>query len=63
MVEKEQVMSEIDRKLLKAALKEAIKEWLDEKFAQFGRWTFFGFCSVAFAGMVYFILWANGWHK
>lgn len=24
---------------VKNALKEAIKEWLDEKYAQFGKWT------------------------
>ena len=40
----------------KGAVKEAIQEWLNEQFASFGRWTFYGLCSLALAGLVYLAL-------
>lgn len=46
----------------KELFKEAIKEWLDERFAAFGRWTIFGLCSAAFAAfakMVLAVWWAH----
>lgn len=46
----------------KAALKEALKEWLDEKFAALGRWSLGGIAALAFAALIYFILRSNGWH-
>ena len=51
-------MSEIDPNITKDAVKEALKEWLNEQFAAFGKWTFTGLLSVAFCGMVY--LWLAG---
>jgi len=48
---------------LKRAIKEAIKEWLDERFVQFGKWSLTGLVSVLIAALLYFILWANGYHK
>ena len=47
----------------KEILKEALKEWMDEKFAQFGRWTFYGLLVGGFGGLVYLLLIAEGWHK
>jgi hypothetical protein len=47
----------------KDALKEALKEWLDEKFAQFGKWSFTAICAAALGALAYFILWTNGWHR
>ena len=47
----------------KNVLKEALREWLDEKFAQFGRWSVTAFCSAALVGVVYFLLSAYGYHK
>lgn len=47
----------------KDVLKEALKEWLDDKFATFGRWSLGAFASLGLASLVYFILLMNGWHR
>lgn len=45
-----------DSAAFKDAVKQAIKEWLDEQFAAFGRWTFYGLCSMALGGLTYLAL-------
>lgn len=45
----------------KEILKEALKEWLDEKFTTFGKWSFGIFAAAAFFAVSYFILTINGW--
>lgn len=45
----------------KAVVKEALKEWLDEKFLLFGKWTAAGFAALLFAAGCYFVLKMNGW--
>lgn len=47
----------------KRVIKEAIREWLDEKFAAFGKWTLAGFLSLVTVALLYLVLWQNGWHK
>jgi len=42
---------------------EAIDEWLDKKFSQFGRWSFYGFVAAVAAGSAYLMLISGGWHK
>ena len=54
---------EIQLELLKQAYKEATKEWLDEQFAKFGRWSFFGVLCSGLTALVYFILWMNGFQR
>ncbi len=49
--------------LQKEAVKEALQEWLDKQFATFGKWTFTGLVSAAFAGMIYLWLAGHGWVK
>lgn len=49
--------------ILKEAFREAAKEWLTEQFAAFGRWSFYGLLSAGIVGILYFMLWVNGWHK
>jgi len=56
-------MSDDKEEILKQALKEALKEWLDGQFAQFGKWSFAAFASAGLAALIYFILTTNGWHK
>lgn len=46
---------------VKEALKEALHEWLDQKFMQFGKWSFFGLAALAFGALVYIILRTQGW--
>lgn len=60
---KELMQRETYKDALKAAFKEAAKEWLDEMFAAFGRWSMMGISAALVAGLGYFLLWVNGWHK
>lgn len=46
---------------VKIALKEALKEWMDDKFTAFGKWSFRGIASAALFALIYFILTMNGW--
>lgn len=46
---------------VKLAMKDAIKEWLDERFAEFGRWTMNAILAALFAALIYFIAYQNGW--
>ena len=51
---------EEDKELLKEALREAGKEWLNEQFATFGKWTALGMASAVFYGLFKLIV-VNGW--
>ena len=48
---------------IKQVLKDALKEWLDEKFAELGKWSFRTISVIALGALTYFILQVNGWHK
>lgn len=48
---------------VKLAMRDAIKEWLDEKFAEFGWWSAKALAALVFAALIYFVLSQNGWHK
>lgn len=56
-------MSDDDQ--MKAAVKEALKEWLDEKWTEytstFGKWALGMVAAAALAALVWLILTANGW--
>lgn len=56
-------MPEMTPAEIKAAMKDAIKEWLDEKFADFGKWSFLGICAGALALLGWAMVWAYGSHK
>lgn len=51
------------KRILKAAFKEGLQEWLDVKWAEFGKWTATGIAVLAFGALVALIMWANGYHK
>lgn len=53
----------LDPDAQKKIIKEAIKEWIDDKYADLGRWTFRGLLAAAFAGAVYLALRGQGWTK
>jgi|WetSurMetagenome_2_1015567.scaffolds.fasta_scaffold1308110_2 hypothetical protein len=58
------IMRQVDNKeTLKEALKEAAREWLDEQFKAFGKWTAVGLMSVAFYGVVKFFVVSGWWPK
>jgi hypothetical protein len=45
----------------KDAMREAMKEWLDEKFATFGKWTLTGIAATGLVLLAYAFLAAHGW--
>jgi|HubBroStandDraft_1064217.scaffolds.fasta_scaffold687816_2 hypothetical protein len=47
----------------KEAVKEAIKEWMDDKFSTFGKWTITTAGVVLFGWVIYGLLVLNGWHR
>jgi hypothetical protein len=53
--------SEMWRRNLKSAMKEAVKEWLDDQFATFGRWSLTALLAVLVAAAVWLVLTAKGW--
>lgn len=48
---------------IRAELKAALREWLDEQFAAVGKWTLRGLAAMGLSALVWLILTANGWHK
>ena len=46
---------------IKLAMKQAIQEWLDKKFAQFGKWSAAGIGAAALSVLAYFL--SQGMHK
>lgn len=46
---------------LKEIVKQAIREWLDEKFAQFGRWSIGALAALILAALLYWTLAMHGW--
>jgi hypothetical protein len=46
---------------IKAALKEAIKEWMDEKVRAFGLFSLYTIGAAGIGALFYFILTMNGW--
>ena len=58
-------LEEMSRTERKAIIKEAITEWMDQKFMELGIWTFRGIMAMGFGILVYMVLTTNGWvqHK
>jgi len=56
-------MQNIDPDIQKEAVKEGIKEWLNDQFATFGKWSFMALMSAAFAGLIYLALVGFFQHK
>lgn len=52
---------EEQKKLMKEAFKEAYTEFLDARFAQFGKWAMGTFLALVVGALTYFILVINGW--
>jgi len=51
---------DLDRESQKEAIKEAISEWLDARFADVGRWTLKGLVAATLAGGLYAYLITKG---
>lgn len=52
-----------EREEIKAALQEALREWLEEKYAAFGKWSIHGLLAAGLVGLVWLILTSSGWHR
>jgi hypothetical protein len=52
---------EREKRIIKQAFKEGLKEWLSEQFASFGWWTVKGVAAIAFSALIYFFLATHGW--
>ena len=48
---------------IKEALKEALREWLDDRFALLGKWSAGAIAAALLSAVVWLILTAEGWHK
>lgn len=47
----------------KEVIKEAIREWMDEKYAIVGKWTVGAFGVALTGALVYFVMVFSGWHR
>lgn len=48
---------------MKAAMKDALREWLDDKFSELGKWSLRAMLAAVLAALTFFILSMNGYHK
>ena len=66
--ELERIARELATRLFKEAetkrvFKEALTEWLDKKYSEFGKSSFKGIVAATFAALIVFIMWSQGYHK
>lgn len=54
-------MTNLTKEEQKQVFKQAIREWLDEQFLAFGKWSAGAIAAMAFVALLYFILKASGW--
>ena len=59
----EYLTTKTGRQERKDIVKEAISEWLDDKFRDVGMWTMRGILAAALAALAYAYLVELGWHK
>lgn len=59
----EEVMPRIGDDELKRLVKEAIHEWMNDRFAEFGKWSVYGIAVAALGYLAVAVLAGNGWHK
>ena len=62
------IARELAAKLFKEAeakrvFKEALNEWLDHKFTEFGKWTLRGLLIALFGALVTIVMFTQGYHK
>lgn len=57
------VMPDMSKDEIKEAFKLGLKEWLDDKFADFGKWSLGGLFVMALGGIVWMFFLSQGWHK
>ena len=62
MIDKKERRNMEERKrFIKDAMKEAFKEYLEEKTSQFGKWSLRTIFAAVLVALIYFVLTINGW--
>lgn len=59
----EQQIREAVKAVAKDAAKEAMAEFLNAKFAAFGKWSLAGIGAMFLVAIIYFVALMNGWHR
>jgi len=54
-------VTEEHKELMKQAIKEAAREWLDDVYRTFGKWGLRAVGAAFVVALLYFILTLNGW--
>ena len=62
MTDKDRRHTKERKEFIKEAMREVMKEWLDDKFRQFGKWSLAGLGAVLTIAIIYFMLNLSGWH-
>ena len=52
-----------DKELMKAAFKEAMGEFMDKRYSEFGRWGAQIIASAVIGGIAWFVLTSTGWNR
>lgn len=63
LIASEEYMPRIGDDEMKRIVKEAIREWMDERFTMAGKWSVYGIVVAALGYLAMAILTSNGWHK
>jgi hypothetical protein len=53
-------MGDLTKDEMKAAVKEAVSEWLNSQWSAFGKWSAMGIFSLALAGLAYAFFTTHG---
>lgn len=54
------IMGQLTKEEAKAAMKEALNEWLDKQWASLGKWTFGGIASAGLSALAYLYFKTHG---
>jgi hypothetical protein len=54
------IMAQLTKDEAKAAMKEALQEWLDKQWASLGKWTMGGIASTALSALAYLYFKTHG---
>lgn len=46
---------------MREVFREAINEWINDKFREFGKWSIKGLAALAFGLLIYLVLVQHGW--
>ena len=48
---------------IKQAMKDGIKDWMNERFTEFGKWSLGGILAAALGVLGWLLIVSTGWHK